>query len=57
MVKRVPEGPIFSREPVSSRLLYTIKHRITYMHTQGNLRGLHSFKYSGIANAKVHLDP
>ncbi|KIM82307.1 hypothetical protein PILCRDRAFT_820690 [Piloderma croceum F 1598] len=34
MVKRVAEGPIFSREP-------------------GNLRNLHSFKYSGIANAKT----
>jgi len=34
MVKRVPEGPIFSREP-------------------GNLRNLHSYKYSGLANAKT----
>ncbi|KAF9535605.1 ribosomal L28e protein family-domain-containing protein [Crepidotus variabilis] len=34
IVKRVPEGPIFSREP-------------------GNLRNLHSFKYSGLANSKV----
>ncbi|KAK0234071.1 ribosomal L28e/Mak16 [Armillaria fumosa] len=34
IVKRVPEGPIFSREP-------------------GNLRNLHSYKYSGLANAKT----
>ena len=24
---------------------------------QGNLRNLHSYKYSGLANAKVSLDP
>ncbi|KZP15636.1 hypothetical protein FIBSPDRAFT_867024 [Athelia psychrophila] len=37
MVKRVPEGPIFSREP-------------------GNLRNLHSYKYSGLANPKnIHI--
>jgi large subunit ribosomal protein L28e len=34
IVKRVPEGPIFSKEP-------------------GNLRNLHSQKYSGLANAKT----
>lgn len=34
MVKRVREGPVFSREP-------------------GNLRNLHSYKYSGLANAKT----
>ncbi|KAK0209161.1 ribosomal L28e/Mak16 [Desarmillaria ectypa] len=34
LVKRVPEGPIFSKEP-------------------GNLRNLHSYKYSGLANAKT----
>ncbi|THH30226.1 hypothetical protein EUX98_g3952 [Antrodiella citrinella] len=34
IVKRVPEGPIFSKEP-------------------GNLRNLHSFKWSGIANTKT----
>ncbi|KAH6916595.1 ribosomal L28e/Mak16 [Coprinopsis sp. MPI-PUGE-AT-0042] len=34
IVKRVPEGPIFSREA-------------------GNLRNLHSFKYSGLANSKT----
>jgi len=34
MVKRVPEGPVFSREP-------------------GNLTNLHSYKYSGLANAKT----
>ncbi|KAF8586102.1 ribosomal protein L28e [Ramaria rubella] len=34
MVDRVPEGPIFSREP-------------------GNLRNLHSHKYSGVANSKI----
>jgi len=34
MVKRVREGPIFSKEP-------------------GNLRNLHSFKYSGLANEKT----
>ncbi|KDQ62951.1 hypothetical protein JAAARDRAFT_96662, partial [Jaapia argillacea MUCL 33604] len=34
IVKRVPEGPIFSKEP-------------------GNLRNLHSHKYSGIANSKT----
>lgn len=34
MVKRLPEGPIFSKEP-------------------GNLRNLHSHKYSGLANAKT----
>ncbi|KAF8079261.1 ribosomal L28e protein family-domain-containing protein [Lyophyllum atratum] len=33
IVKRVPEGPVFSREP-------------------GNLRNLHSYKYSGLANEK-----
>ncbi|KAK0466045.1 ribosomal L28e/Mak16 [Desarmillaria tabescens] len=36
IVKRVPEGPIFSKEP-------------------GNLRNLHSHKFSGLANAKVPL--
>ncbi|KAF8661422.1 hypothetical protein AX16_001340 [Volvariella volvacea WC 439] len=34
VVKGVPEGPIFSREP-------------------GNLRNLHSHKYSGLANSKT----
>ncbi|EDR15346.1 uncharacterized protein LACBIDRAFT_291819 [Laccaria bicolor S238N-H82] len=34
IVKRVPEGPIFSKEP-------------------GNLRNIHSYKYSGLANSKV----
>jgi len=34
MVKRVPEGPILSKEP-------------------GNLRNLHSHKFSGLANAKT----
>jgi len=34
MVNRVPEGPIFSREP-------------------GNLRNLHSHKYSGLSNSKT----
>ncbi|EAU92418.1 hypothetical protein CC1G_00637 [Coprinopsis cinerea okayama7 len=34
VVKGVPGGPTFSREP-------------------GNLRNLHSFKYSGLANAKT----
>jgi len=34
MVKRLPEGPIFSKEP-------------------GNLRNLHSHKYSGLANSKT----
>ncbi|KAK7695225.1 hypothetical protein QCA50_002415 [Cerrena zonata] len=34
IVKRVVEGPIFSKEP-------------------GNLTGLHSFKYSGLANTKT----
>ncbi|EIW87322.1 ribosomal protein L28e [Coniophora puteana RWD-64-598 SS2] len=34
LVKKVPEGPIFSREP-------------------GNLRNLHSYKYSGLANKKA----
>ncbi|KAI9569398.1 ribosomal L28e/Mak16 [Boletus coccyginus] len=34
LVKKVPEGPIFSTEP-------------------GNLRNLHSHKYSGLANAKT----
>jgi len=34
MVKRVPEGPVFSREP-------------------GNLPNLHSYKYSGLVNAKT----
>ncbi|GLB43672.1 putative ribosomal protein [Lyophyllum shimeji] len=34
VVKRVPEGPVFSREP-------------------GNLRNLHSYKYSGLANEKT----
>ncbi|KAF9011316.1 ribosomal L28e/Mak16 [Cyathus striatus] len=34
LVKRVPEGPIFSRE-------------------SGNLRNLHSYKYSGLVNAKT----
>jgi len=37
VVKRVPEGPLFSKEP-------------------GNLRNLHSFKFSGLANAKtIHV--
>ncbi|KAH8119785.1 ribosomal L28e protein family-domain-containing protein [Phellopilus nigrolimitatus] len=37
-VKKVPEGPIFSKEP-------------------GNLVNLHSYKYSGIANAKtIHVE-
>ncbi|KAH7926811.1 ribosomal protein L28e [Leucogyrophana mollusca] len=34
LVKRVPEGPVFSSEP-------------------GNLRNLHSHKYSGLTNAKT----
>jgi len=34
VVKRVPEGPVFSREP-------------------GNLRNLHSHKYSGLTNEKT----
>ncbi|KIJ66617.1 hypothetical protein HYDPIDRAFT_174650 [Hydnomerulius pinastri MD-312] len=34
LVKKVPEGPIFSTEP-------------------GNLRNLHSHKYSGLANTKT----
>ncbi|KAG7451928.1 ribosomal protein L28e [Guyanagaster necrorhizus] len=34
IVKRVPEGPIFSKEP-------------------GNLRNIHSHKFSGLANAKT----
>ncbi|KAF9487494.1 ribosomal protein L28e [Pleurotus eryngii] len=34
LVKRVPEGPVFSKEP-------------------GNLRNLHSHKFSGLANAKT----
>ncbi|PPR05618.1 hypothetical protein CVT26_009139 [Gymnopilus dilepis] len=34
IVKRVPEGPVFSKEP-------------------GNLRNLHSYKYSGLANSKT----
>ncbi|KAJ7589546.1 ribosomal L28e protein family-domain-containing protein [Mycena floridula] len=34
IVKRVVEGPVFSKEP-------------------GNLRNLHSFKYSGLANSKT----
>ncbi|KAK7464115.1 hypothetical protein VKT23_006279 [Stygiomarasmius scandens] len=34
MVKGLPEGPIFSKEP-------------------GNLRNLHSHKYSGLANSKT----
>ncbi|PFH48123.1 hypothetical protein AMATHDRAFT_95721, partial [Amanita thiersii Skay4041] len=34
LVKRVPEGPTFSREP-------------------GNLRNLHSHKFSGLANKKT----
>ncbi|TFK56930.1 ribosomal protein L28e [Heliocybe sulcata] len=34
MVKKVPEGPVFSREA-------------------GNLPNLHSYKYSGLANAKT----
>ncbi|KZT58308.1 ribosomal protein L28e [Calocera cornea HHB12733] len=34
IVDRVPEGPVFSKEP-------------------GNLRNLHSAKYSGIANGKI----
>ncbi|KAJ8501888.1 hypothetical protein ONZ45_g11983 [Pleurotus djamor] len=33
LVKRVREGPVFSKEP-------------------GNLRNLHSHKYSGLANSK-----
>ncbi|KAF9469519.1 ribosomal L28e protein family-domain-containing protein [Collybia nuda] len=37
IVKRVAEGPIFSKEP-------------------GNLRNLHSFKFSGLANSKtIHI--
>jgi hypothetical protein len=57
MVKRVPEGPIFSRERVSFRLWCTVKHHTDDMYGQGNLRNLHSYKYSGLANAKVYLDP
>ncbi|PAV22588.1 60s ribosomal l28 [Pyrrhoderma noxium] len=34
LVKTVPEGPVFSKEP-------------------GNLTNLHSYKYSGLANAKT----
>ncbi|KAG6815906.1 hypothetical protein H0H87_010352 [Tephrocybe sp. NHM501043] len=34
IVKRVVEGPVFSKEP-------------------GNLRNLHSYKFSGLANAKT----
>ncbi|KAF8515824.1 ribosomal L28e protein family-domain-containing protein [Hysterangium stoloniferum] len=34
LVDRVPEGPVFSREP-------------------GNLRNIHSHKYSGVANSKT----
>ncbi|KAG8219284.1 ribosomal L28e/Mak16 [Butyriboletus roseoflavus] len=34
LVKKVPEGPVFSTEP-------------------GNLRNVHSHKYSGLANAKT----
>ncbi|KAF8893683.1 ribosomal L28e/Mak16 [Gymnopilus junonius] len=34
IVKRVTEGPVFSKEP-------------------GNLRNLHSYKYSGLANSKT----
>jgi len=34
LVKRVPEGPVFSTEP-------------------GNLRNLHSYKYSGLVNEKT----
>jgi len=38
MVKRFPEGPIFTKE-------------------SGNLRNLHSHKYSGLANAKtINID-
>ncbi|KAI0370032.1 ribosomal protein L28e [Pilatotrama ljubarskyi] len=33
-VKRVPEGPVFSKEP-------------------GNLKNIHSWKYSGLANEKT----
>ncbi|KAF9236827.1 ribosomal L28e protein family-domain-containing protein [Melanogaster broomeanus] len=36
VVKKVPEGPIFSTEP-------------------GNLRNLHSHKYSGLANTKARI--
>ncbi|RDB24416.1 60S ribosomal protein L28-1 [Hypsizygus marmoreus] len=37
VVKRVPEGPVFSKEP-------------------GNLRNIHSHKFSGLANRKtIHI--
>ncbi|KAE9410867.1 ribosomal protein L28e, partial [Gymnopus androsaceus JB14] len=46
MVKGLPEGPIFSKEPASILFyfLFTIR---------GNLLNLHSHKYSGLANSKT----
>ena len=54
MVKRVPEGPVFSKEPVR----ITSKgmgqdHLNLLVVRQGNLRNLHSYKFSGLANEKV----
>lgn len=53
-VKGVPEGPVFSKEPVSAVDPYVPWYNADEIESnQGNLRNLHSNKYSGLVNAKV----
>lgn len=53
VVKRLPEGPLFSKEAVChlSLSIYVLSYR-SYL-LKANLLNIHSHKYSGLANSKV----
>jgi large subunit ribosomal protein L28e len=52
LVKRVPEGPIFSKEPVRCDRRAR-PHGANVSNLQGNLLNVHSEKYSGLSNART----
>lgn len=51
-MKRVVEGPVFSKEPVCALFRYEFSRKLTSL-SQANLTNVHSWKYSGLANTKV----
>jgi len=56
VVKRLPEGPLFSKEAVCHLSLFIYVPGCRSHLLKANLLNIHSHKYSGLANSKVsHL--
>jgi hypothetical protein len=52
-VKRLPEGPLFSKDAVRNISLSICKFGCRSQSLKANLLNIHSHKYSGLANSKV----